>query len=200
MKTKTKISIAILIVLIATIVIFKFNYIDRTILDLSSSEVKLVNDYLALDAKHKVSIASENEPGNRLILCLTFLNKDNNKPVSSNRIMFYHTSSSGEYSPKDTNDESTARLNGEAITNEDGRIFVETILPGDYGSSSDNRHIHTIVFGAKPEGYDIHFKQFTGFMGESFVEGSDQHFLADLKYTEDSTMVSFLKIYVKNPT
>ena len=99
----------------------------------------------------------------------------------------------------DPNDESSARLNGSAITDNKGQIYVETILPGDYGDSDDNRHIHTTVFGAKPEAYDINIKQYITYMGKNFTEGSDQHFLADLRMTKDSTLVCFLTIEVKNP-
>ena len=70
---------------------------------------------------------------------------------------------------------------------------------GDYGSSADNRHIHTTVFGAQPEAYDIHFKQYTGVMGKRFVKNSDQHFLADLKRSADGSLIGFLTIEVKNP-
>ena len=55
------------------------------------------------------------------------------------------------------------------------------------------------VFGAKPEAYDIHFKQYTGKMGKNFISGSDQHFLADLKKDEDEKLIAFLTIEVKNP-
>jgi len=36
-------------------------------------------------------------------------------------------------------------------------------------------------------------------MGKNFTEGSDQHFLADLRMTKDSSLVCFLTIEVKNP-
>ncbi len=113
-------------------------------------------------------------------------------------IHLYHTSAAGEYKPTDPNDESTARLNGTVLTDEKGRVFVQTILPGDYGRSADNRHIHTTVKDARPEAYDIHFKQYTGKMGSRFINRSDQHFLADLKQTKDSLLVAFLTLEVKN--
>ena len=76
--------------------------------------------------------------------------------------------------------------------------YVQTILPGDYGSSADNRHIHTTISDAHPEAYDIHFKQYTGSMGSNFISGSDQHFLADLKQTPDGILVAFVTIEAKN--
>ncbi len=86
------------------------------------------------------------------------------------------------------------------MTNEKGQLYLETILPGDYGSSADNRHIHTAVSGAKPEAYDIFFKQYSGGGPGAFLSsGNDQMFTADLKKTTDNTLVSFLTIEVKNP-
>ncbi|MEQ9405311.1 MAG: hypothetical protein RIM99_17110 [Cyclobacteriaceae bacterium] len=170
--------------------------IDRTISPVNSSESDLLSIFRQLPDEHKVKIADDDEPGERLTLCLTFVEKETSKPVSNQEVLFYHTSSGGEYQPTDPSDESTARLNGRARTDTEGRIYVETILPGDYGSSPDNRHIHTTVFGAHPEAYDIHFKQYTGFMGKNFISGSDQHFLADLKLTE-GTLIALVRLEIK---
>lgn len=171
---------------------------DRTIVQISESEIEVLKEYQHLEKEYKSYIADKKEPGKRLILCLTFVNKADMKKLSNQVVKFFHTSSSGNYEQTDPNDESTARLSGRAITDNNGRIYVETVLPGDYGSSEDNRHIHTTVFGAKPEGYDIHFIQYAGFMLKQFIQGSDQHFLADLKMTKDNTLVCILTIEVKN--
>ena len=120
-------------------------------------------------------------------------------PLANQKIHLYHTSDEGEYEPSNPNDESTARLSGAAVTNSKGQLFVKTILPGDYGSSADNRHIHTTVENAHPEAYDINFKQYSGLMSTNFIEGSDQNFLADLKHTKDSILVAFVTMEVKNP-
>lgn len=173
--------------------------IDRTIVDLTESEDHTLAGFQQLPAESKLKIADDQEPGERLMLCLTFIDKESKQHLSGQLVQFYHTSSNGTYEPSDANDESTARLSGQALTNEEGQIYVETILPGDYGSSDDNRHIHTTVFGARPEAYDIHFKQYTGYMGNNFIEGSDQHFLANLKKTKENSLVSFLTIEVKRP-
>ncbi|SNT19166.1 Dioxygenase [Ekhidna lutea] len=172
---------------------------DRIINSASSSETSVLKSYKALAAKHKLQIVNPDEPGEKLTLCLTFVEKVSGDPHPNQKVHFYHTDTNGEYMPTISSDESTARLNGTAFTDESGRILVQTILPGDYGSSSDNRHIHTTVFGAKPEAYDIHFKQYTGFMGTRFAEGSDQHFLADLKRNSDGSLIAFLTIATKNP-
>ena len=185
-----------LILLTASLFIFSCT-IDRTILEISKNENSSLVDFQKLQSKSILVITNENEPGEKLLLCLTFIDKKSRKKLFNQLVKFYHTSTDGNYKQSDPNDESSARLNGQAITNDEGQIYIETILPGDYGSSDDNRHIHTTVFGAKPEAYDIHFKQYTSFMGKNFANGSDQHFLANLKRTKDKKLVSFLTIEVK---
>ncbi len=172
--------------------------VDRTIPVLSPSEEETFRAFENLEVTSAVQISHSQEPGQKLSLCLTFISKESQSPLVHVPIKLYHTSTLGQYDPANPNDESTARLNGTAITDSQGRILVQTILPGDYGRSSDNRHIHTTVKGARPEAYDIHFKQYTGRMGRNFISGSDQHFLADLKQSRDSTLLTFLTIAVKN--
>ena len=173
--------------------------IDCTIEPMDTEELALLLQFQDLDEKHHASIAQEGEPGRQLWLCLTLIAKEDQSPLANQPVKLYHTSSEGEYQPSDPNDESTARLNGAAITTDQGQLFVKTILPGDYGSSRDNRHIHTTVENARPEAYDIHFEQYTGFMGKRFIRRRDQHFLAHLKQKKDGSLITFLTIEVKNP-
>ena len=112
---------------------------------------------------------------------------------------FYHTSTEGEYEPTNPNDETTARLNGTAITDSFGRVYVKTILPGDYGNSKNNRHIHTSVFGARPEAYDIFFTQYSGGIGNLMNSGNGQMFFAELKRTSNNELICFLTIEAKFP-
>ncbi len=172
---------------------------DTTMHALTSEEVKTLEAFQQLTTAHRVRISEESEPGQKLWLCLTFVDQSTGAPLSNQAVHLYHTNAEGEYAPTDPDDESSARLNGSAVTNTMGQLFVQTILPGDYGSSSNNRHIHTTVEGARPEFYDIHFSQYAAGMGRNFIEGSDQHFLADLKMGEDSILVTFLTMDIKNP-
>ncbi|WP_422105889.1 hypothetical protein [Winogradskyella sp.] len=188
-----------LIVLLGICSLYTQCAVDRTINNLTNTEQKTLNEFKQLDSINKLHITEDNEPGEKLVVCVTLVNKANLKVLPNQKVRFYHTSDKGEYDPVDINDESTARLSGEAYTDKKGKIYVETILPGDYGSSEDNRHIHTSVFGAQPEAYDINFNQYTGHMGRNFINGSDQHFLADLKRSNDGTLVCFITIEVKNP-
>jgi protocatechuate 3,4-dioxygenase beta subunit len=172
--------------------------IDRSMSSLSEPELSTLKRFKMFPLENQLNICDDNEPGQRLMLCLTFISKESKKPLPNLNVHLYHTSIDGEYNPSNVNDETTARLNGSVVTNKEGEAFVETILPGDYGSSADNRHIHTTVDAAKPQAYDIHFKQYTGRMGRNFINGSDPHFLADLKQTDDSTLVAFVTMEVKN--
>ncbi|MEQ9287478.1 MAG: hypothetical protein RIG77_11245 [Cyclobacteriaceae bacterium] len=170
---------------------------NGTIAPLTFDEANTLKVFTELGGQHTLVITSPEEQGEQLRLCLTLCNKANGRPLINQKVHFYHTSSTGKYEPSDSMDESSARLSGSAVTDNQGRIYVQTILPGSYGNSKNNRHIHTTVYGAKPEAYDIHFRQYTGFMGKNFIEGSDQHFLADLKTTDPGLLVTFLKIECK---
>ena len=172
---------------------------DRTIVALTETENTNLTEFQKLETTSKLFITDDDEPGDELILCLTFINATTKEVLSNQQVHFYHTSVDGEYEPSNPNDETTARLNGAAVTNEAGQIYVETILPGDYGSSENNRHIHTTVYGAAPEAYDIFFKQYSGGFGRFMNSGNDQIFFADLKKTEDNKLVCFLVMEVKNP-
>lgn len=173
---------------------------DQTIVAVSELEDEILHDFKTLGKRSVLKITDKNEPGEKLILCLQFIDKETENSLSNQLVKFYHTSADGNYEPIDPNDESTARLNGEAITSVNGQIYIETILPGDYGSSDNNRHIHTTVFRARPEAYDIHFEQYSTYMGRRFANGSDQHFLADLKRAKDNSLVVFLTIEIEKPT
>lgn len=171
--------------------------IDRNFPLISSEEEKILSEFKKLDDENIAIIANEKEKGKRMVLCLTYKEKNTSEIIKNQRVLFYQATNNGEYEQTDPNDESTARLNTTAITDHLGRIFVTTILPGDYGSTDDNRHIHTTVFGFKPEAYDLHFSQYANSGLKSFIKNSNQHFLADLKYSSDSTLVAFMTITPK---
>ena len=187
-----------LILIFLSLFIFSCS-IDRTILEISDNERITLSNFQKLPSKSILKITDKNEPGEKLILCLTYIDKESKESLSNQLVKFYHTSTNGNYEQTDPNDSSTARLSGQAITNDKGHIYIETILPGSYGSSDDNRHIHTTVIRAKPKAIDIHFKQYTSYMGTRFSKGSDNHFLADLKRTKENKLVCFLTIEVKKP-
>ena len=173
-------------------------FVDRTIPTITKIESIKLFEFQKLDIRNKLFITNDSEPGEKLILCLTFINKDSKETLSNQHVAFYHTSTIGEYEPSNPNDETTARLNGSAITNDSGKIYIETILPGDYGSGENNKHIHTSVYGAKPKAYDIYFNQYSSGMGTFMNSGNNQMFFTDLKKTHDNKLVCFVVIEVMN--
>jgi len=170
--------------------------VDRTILSITDNETITLENFQKMDSLNKVIIANEKEPGEKLLLCLTFIDKESKKVLSNHRVSFYHTSTDGKYEPTKPNDETTARLNGTATSNEIGKIYVRTILPGDYGSSKDNRHIHTTVYATKPKNNDILFKQYSSRIGRFMNLGNNNVFYANLKKTRDNMLICFVTIEV----
>lgn len=166
---------------------------------LNSEEQKELGSFKKLSDSSRLNMVDDTEPGEKLMLCLTFVDKKTKAPLKNQKVLFYQTSEDGNYHPKIANDEKTARISGSAFTDDVGRIFINTILPGSYATSGDNRHIHTQVFDARPEAYDIHFKQYTSARMARFIEERDQFFLVDIKHTKEKKLIGFLTITVKNP-
>lgn len=173
--------------------------VDRSINIISETEQQTLKTFQNFKPEHSVQLTEDNEPGEKLLLCITFINRDTKKGIANQQVHFYHTNTNGEYKPTNPNDETTARINGTTNTNNYGQVFVKTILPGDYGNSENNRHIHTTVFKEKPKNYDIFFNQYSGGFGKLMNSGNNQMFYANLKKTEDNTLVSFVTIEAKEP-
>ncbi len=171
--------------------------VDSQIDGISASEEQTLRQFAELPETHQTTIATKDEPGQRLMVCLTLIDKARQQPLQNQQIILYHTGANGEYEASDSSKPETARLNGKVVTDQYGRAYFNTILAGDYVDSENTRHIHTIVEGARPEAYDIHFKQYTGYMGKQFIEDSDQHFLADLKKNDHDELVIFVTIACK---
>ncbi|MEO1259274.1 MAG: hypothetical protein AAFZ15_10785 [Bacteroidota bacterium] len=170
--------------------------VDRTIPPITEKNDYKIRGYKNLAPRNKLKMAKDEEPGERLVICGKLIWNDDKRPLNNQLIHFYQTDQSGDYQQSNPDDEKTARLRGELITNDLGMFYLETILPGSYGSSDDNRHIHTTVFGANPEAYDLHFKQHTGYLGRKSVARNDQQFLIDLSRKGDGTLVGFVTMEI----
>lgn len=172
---------------------------QRDFAKINDQEEATIKEFENLPIASKLQMVSSNEPGEKLILCLTFIDKKTKKPLKDQDVLLYQTSNDGDYHPEVAGDEKTARISGLGFTDAKGRLFIRTILPGSYATSGDNRHIHTKVFDARPTAYDIHFKQYTSSRMRRFIESRDQFFLIDLKHTKEGKLIGFLTIEVKNP-
>jgi protocatechuate 3,4-dioxygenase beta subunit len=165
----------------------------------TSDEMLLLKTFQNIPNSSKLTMTTENEPGTQLMLCLIFVNKKTKEPLQNQKVLLYQTSEDGSYHPEVANDEKTARIRAVGYTDTKGRLFVKTILPGSYATSGDNRHIHTQVFDARPQAYDMHFKQYTSARMARFIEERDQFFLVDLKRVNKENLLGFMTIAVKNP-
>lgn len=99
------------------------------------------------DAPSKITIASREEPGERLIVAGRVVGPDGVTPVVRASVYVYHTDVRGYYTPG-TNDNRNPRLRGYLRTDEQGRYEFSTIKPGSYPNSRVPAHIHYVVSAA----------------------------------------------------
>ena len=82
---------------------------DKTINELSKQDQNTLIGFQRLPKSHVLEITDEKEPGEKLVLCITFVGKENKTPLANQLVRFYHTTASGNYEPISPGDESTAR-------------------------------------------------------------------------------------------
>ncbi len=101
------------------------------------------------DASWSTTIASEDEPGERIVITGTVFQEDGATPAKDVLLYAYHTNAQGVY-PKTRPDDGTLRwrhgaLRGFVRTGEDGRYEIRTIRPAPYPGGSVPAHIHVTV-------------------------------------------------------
>jgi protocatechuate 3,4-dioxygenase beta subunit len=116
----------------------------------------IVPEYLAArytaaaDAPSMVTVAGQDEPGERLIV--TGRTLDGRKPVAGVSLYVFHTDIHGRYAT-DISDLNAAELNprlhGSLRTDSNGRYQYQTIRPGSYDNGP--AHVHYVV---KAPGYE----------------------------------------------
>lgn len=97
--------------------------------------------YYIPDTPQRNSLFEEGMPGTRLIL-VGYVLDQNCQPLPNAWLDFWQADANGEY------DNAGYRLRGHQFTDQQGRYYLETILPGLY-SSRPIEHIHVKV---RPEG------------------------------------------------
>jgi len=170
---------------------------DTSMAGLTTSETKQLEECFAMDSEHVIQITNSQEPGRQLTICGTLLNKKNRSPIANQSIYLYQTDNTGEYDRQTKDDVTSARLHGTVTTNKAGRFLVKTILPGDYVTHPNTRHIHTIVRGEQPEGHDFYFKQFAEDYLRSTIENDENNYLIDLKINNDNSLIGFITLEVR---
>lgn len=93
---------------------------------------------------HTITLADENEPGQRLTVYGLVVDSLTSEPIKNAKVYLYHADSNGEYMPADPDDESTAQLSGEVITNDSGEFVVHTIVPREYDNGNQHIHLHYV--------------------------------------------------------
>ena len=86
-------------------------------------------------------IASEDEPGESMVISGRVLRGADQEPVAEARVLAYQTDAEGYYSPGGM-DESNARLCGVVLTDADGLYRFETVRPAHYATGGPAAHVH----------------------------------------------------------
>src|SRR5262245_25937250 len=96
------------------------------------------------DAPSKITIASREEPGERLSVAGSVFAPAGKTPTSCRSVYVYHTDVKGLYTP-DTNDNRNPRLRGYMRTDAKGYYEYSTIKPAQYPNNRIPAHIHYVV-------------------------------------------------------
>ncbi|MGE0887708.1 MAG: hypothetical protein AB7P14_29660 [Blastocatellales bacterium] len=115
------------------------------------------------NALSKITIASKDEPGERLIVSGQVIGVDG-KPLADASVYVYHTDAKGLYTPG-TNDNRNPRLRGYMRTDQNGHYEFSTIKPASYPNSTIPAHVHYVVTAS---GYEQRIFEIV-FEGDRFI-------------------------------
>jgi protocatechuate 3,4-dioxygenase beta subunit len=153
--------------------------------------------YETLPGDARLVLAGADEPGRRLTILGRLVRAETGESLADRSIEFFQADSEGSYDESQPGVESTARIRGSVRTDSEGRFTISTVMPGDYGSTRQNRHVHISVPGADPEAYDFYFQQFVNDGLRAWAENSDQAILLDLRVSPSGTLVGSATIRAK---
>ena len=105
------------------------------------TQSQMEGPYYTPNTPERNSLLEEGMTGTRLVL-VGYVLDQNCQPLTNAKLDFWQTDSVGEY------DNTGYRLRGHQFTDEQGRYYLETILPGLY-NSRPIEHIHVKI---QPEG------------------------------------------------
>lgn len=137
------------------------------------------------DAPSKITVASKEEPGERLIVSGTVFGDDGVTPLRGVSIYVYHTDIKGHYSEGTTRSDNP-RLRGWMRTDREGKYEFDTIKPGPYPASRVPAHIHYVVSaqGYREKIFEIVFE------GDQFI---DDKIRSDAKKEESAFSIRSLE-------
>jgi protocatechuate 3,4-dioxygenase beta subunit len=171
--------------------------IDRTIPDEDRELMARRAAYGSLGGAHRLELGATDEPGQRLVVLGRLVRQETGRPVAEHPVQVYQADHAGRYGEAVPGDESTARLGGTVRTDSAGRFLLSTILPGDYGDTADNRHIHLGIAGARPEAYDFYIRQYLNRGMQAWARGTDQAIVLDLRAGTGDTLVALGEVVVR---
>src|SRR6185295_11188243 len=100
----------------------------------------------ARELPSRISMVSEKEPGEPLIVSGKIYSPDGRTALPGINLYVYQTDATGRYSTTGGNNRNT-RIHGLMRTNSEGRYEFRTIRPGSYPQSRNPQHIHAYVSG-----------------------------------------------------
>lgn len=96
----------------------------------------------------KVSIVTDKEPGEPMVISGTIYSPDGRTPLEGINLFVYQTDATGVYSTSgNSGDNRDTRIHGVVRSGPDGRFEFRTIKPGSYPGSRNPAHIHAYVSG-----------------------------------------------------
>ena len=107
-----------------------------------------------------ISIASADEPGERLVMTGTIFQSDGRTPAEGVVLYVYHTDNTGYYSKDD--DPYNPRLRGWMKTGADGKYEFDTIKPAPYPRRDTPAHIHAQIYSERIPEHSIDEYLFEG--------------------------------------
>ncbi len=117
-----------------------------------------------------VTMVSQKEPGEQLIVNGTFYSRDGKTPAAGVLLYVYQTDATGVYNSDDGSWQ-RPRINGWFRTDKKGRYEIRTIKPGSYPRGRNPAHIHLVIV---PDNAPARWLDDFLFEGDPFLSPADR--------------------------
>lgn len=148
-----------------SILVFTFWLISLNVITSQSADKKvggncedceLMFDGIPGKMASSITLISDEEPGEKMIIAGTIFKKDGITPAPDVILYVYHTDYKGNYTP--SANQKYARKHGHIRgwikTGADGKYQITTIRPASYPNTNIPQHIHPII---KEKGYSLYW-------------------------------------------